>query len=303
MKKEIKDPVASLTDRLRARARSAGSPFQEVLEYYAIAEFLYRLSISTYCDKFVLKGGLAFLGWGVPLRRPTNDIDLQAYTDNSPANILTIVRALCSQPVDASLIIFDAATVRAVPTMLQADQTGVRVKLTARLGNIQIPLQIDFGFASVITPGPILMQYPDPMGNRVAKLYGYPPETSIAEKLEAMITWGTASSRLKDYFDIWLLSQERRFDGPILLQAIKATFRNRRTPIPSGLPLPLSQEFAEHQQKQWTAFLNKFGGASAELNHFPLIVSQLKDFILPLLRAAADDKPFDKTWQPKGKWI
>jgi hypothetical protein len=95
MKNEIKDPIASLTDRLRQKARTAEIPFQEILEHYAIAEFLQRLSVSPYCDKFVLKGGLAFLGWGVPLRRPTRDIDLQAYTDNTPDNTLAIVRAIC----------------------------------------------------------------------------------------------------------------------------------------------------------------------------------------------------------------
>jgi hypothetical protein len=302
MKNEIKDPIASLTDRLRQKARSAEIPFQEILEHYAIAEFLQRLSVSPYCDKFVLKGGLAFLGWGVPLRRPTRDIDLQAYTDNTPDNILAIVRKICAQSIDASFVIFEPATIKAVPINLQADKAGVRVKLTAKLGHIEIPMQIDFSFANVITPGAIPMHYPDPMGGKVAEIYGYPPETSIAEKLEAMMAWGTATGRLKDYFDIWLLSQERLFDGALLLRAIQATFSHRGTSIPLGLPEALSQEFAEQEQKHWTAFLNKFGSTSAEISDFSLVMARLREFILPLLKAAANDEIFHKTWLPEGKW-
>jgi hypothetical protein len=302
MKNETKDLVASLRDRLQSKAKITGVPFQEILEHYAIFQFLNRLSASRYRDQLILKGALAFLGWGLTLRRPTRDIDLQANTVAAGENMVEIVRAICQHDAGSNPLTFDMASIKAAPIMLQADQTGVRVKLAATLGNIRIPMQIDFSFANVITPGPILMHYPSPLDRNHIDLKGYPPETSIAEKVEALVAWSTATSRFKDFFDIWFLSQECVFDGAVLRAAIQATFANRKTPLPDGLPPALTQEFAAAQQRQWAAFIRNLSGQAVAYNDFAEVMAQIRDFIYPVLQAANSRKPFAKSWSPEDQW-
>jgi predicted nucleotidyltransferase component of viral defense system len=302
MTAESKDPAAALTQRLRNKARELGIPFQALLEYYAIFRFLYQLSRSPYRTLFILKGGLAFSGWGLDLRRPTRDIDFQASSENSEAKLLSMIRDICDQPHSADPLLFDTATIKAVPIIVHAEQPGVRIKLTARLARVQIPMQLDFSFANIITPGPLVMEYPDPIGQEKIKLQGYPPETAIAEKLEAMVKWGTATARLKDYYDIWLLSKNCSFAGQVLAQAIQATFVHRGTAIPLETPDSLSEAFAVQQQAPWDSFLAKFAAGSPELRNFPAVLADLREFVLPVLQATAAHAPFQKSWTPPAKW-
>ncbi len=73
------NPAASIHARLKSEAERLGKPFAEVLQYYGMERFLYRLSKSEYVDKLILKGGLLLYGWNVPLRRPTRDMDFRGY--------------------------------------------------------------------------------------------------------------------------------------------------------------------------------------------------------------------------------
>jgi hypothetical protein len=142
-----------------------------------------------------------------------------------------------------------------------------------------------------------LLDLPPPL------LRGYPPETVIAEKLQAMVYLGEINSRMKDFYDIWLLSHWFDFDGVTLQKAITVTFQKRNTPIPLEVPAALSDDFAIHKQSMWNrGFLAKFLPDPGELTSFQQVVSQLRTFLLPPLQATAANKSFRRIWKAGGTW-
>ncbi len=179
----------------------------------------------------------------------------------------------------------------------------MRVTLEARLGKIRIPLQVDIGFGDAVTPEaqqeefPTLLDFPAPI------LLTYPRETSIAEKFEAIVNLGLTNSRMKDYYDIWLLSQQFDFDGANLVRAIDATFRRRRAVLPTGLPIGLSIEFVLDTGKlsQWDAFGRRSRLDTKEIN-LGTVVRVIADFMMPPSIAAAEGKAFLLRWTPGGPW-
>jgi predicted nucleotidyltransferase component of viral defense system len=302
MKKEIKDLPASIHARLQNQARQLGRPFQELLYYYAIERFLYRLSKSRYRDSFILKGGLAFMGWGIPLRRPTRDIDLQGYATNSMDGMLTIIREICLREVIPDGIQFDSSSVKGELIMNEADYQGVGISVWFCLGKSTFPLQMDISFANVITPKEIQVNYPSLLGMPGFELLSYPMETTIAEKLQAMVFLDSINNRMKDFYDIWLLSQQSEITGSTLVRAIRATFRARKTALPVDIPTALSESFAQNKQKGWEAFLKR---SQLNLNDYPSfdgVINRLREFLWPVIQAASSNLPFESTWKAGGPW-
>jgi len=184
---EVKNLPASVHDRLINLARQRRQPFQVVFYYYSLERFLYRLSQSSYANDFVLKGGMMFVGWGIPLRRLTRDIDVQGYVNSSPELMETIVKEICEQQVEPDGLRFDPDSVRAEQIMNEADYQGVRVYFTGYLGRADIHLHLDVSVANVITPEEILVDFPSLLEMPEFKVRGYPYETAIAEKFQAMV--------------------------------------------------------------------------------------------------------------------
>jgi hypothetical protein len=243
MKKAITNLAASVHARLLNRAKAEGRPFNELLQYYAMERFLYRLSQSDHAEQFVLKGALMLQFWGGPLTRATRDIDLLGRTAATVDELVGVIRSFITVRVDDDGLLFDATTVSGEEIRLDSHYDGVRVRCCANLGNARIPLQIDIGFGDVITPGALKVVYPTLLDFDAPRLLGYTPETSIAEKFEAMVVLDLANTRLKDFLDIWVLAQGQEFSGDVLANAIKATFLRRRTPLPQSTPLPLTPVF------------------------------------------------------------
>ena len=204
---------ASVRQRLLNQAHSQNRPFQELLQYYCMERFLYRLSHSQYSSQFILKGALLLTAWRAPLSRPTVDIDLMGRTSNELAHIEAIARALCGMESKADGVQFDATSLRVTRIKEDAEYEGVRVRFRAILAGAQVPMQIDIGFGDVIVPETITVEYPTLLNFPAPVLMAYPKETVVAEKLEALTTLGLLNSRFKDYFDLWLLSQIYSFDG------------------------------------------------------------------------------------------
>jgi len=198
-----KNVTASVTARLKSKAKEAGVAFQAELTHYGLERFLYRLSVSPQADIFVLKGGLMLKVWGAAMTRPTKDIDFLAYTDNSVANIEKLLREICELPVEDDGLRFDTSTLKAIEIKEDADYTGVRVTFMGFLGRMKIPMQVDVGFNDVITPGAQEGLYPGSLNLPPAVLKMYPAQTTIAEKLQAMVYLGDINSRMKDFFDIF----------------------------------------------------------------------------------------------------
>jgi predicted nucleotidyltransferase component of viral defense system len=302
VKKPVKNLPDSVKNRLTQLARGMGRPFNEVLQYYAIERFLYRLSRSTHSQYFILKGGLIFYASKIPLRRPTRDIDLQASTSNSVDDIERITREICAYPVEPDGLIFDPASVIGERIMNNAVLQGVGVKCLAFLGTAQITVQLDVSYGNIITPQDLTITYPTLLDSPEPHLRAYPYETVIAEKLQALVYLGSVNDRLKDFYDLWLLSQQVGFEGQTLCSAIRATFIHRNTPLPTAVPIGLTADFAEVKQRQWQAFLDKFLSAPEPLPDFGTVLAQLREFLLPPLYAAAWNASLVQTWAAGQGW-
>jgi hypothetical protein len=295
--------AASIRERLLHKARTANRPFNELLQYYAMERFLYRLGKSSHAGKFVLKGALMFRMWQAPLSRPTMDIDLLGRTGNTLDSMITIAKELCHLEVEPDGIIFNADSVQAERIAEDADYEGVRVKLRGRLDNARLVIQVDVGFSDVVIPAPKEMEYPTILDLPAPKLLMYNRETTIAEKFEAMTKLDLTNSRMKDFYDLWLLSQTFNFDGKTLSKAIRDTFARRETTIKSE-PAALTSVFSENPTKktQWQAFIRKnhLDNAPQELED---VISILAIFLGPITHDLASGQAFSKIWKAPGPWI
>jgi predicted nucleotidyltransferase component of viral defense system len=298
----VKNIVESVKARLQNQARAKGKPFNELLQYYAIERFLYRLSLSPYRDNFVLKGGLIFLALGLPLRRPTRDIDLRGFTQNSAENLIQIARAVCLQPVEEDGLTFRPETVEAEAIQLDADYQGIRVTLRGGLGKAEVVMQLDIGFTDTITPAPVELHYPSQLDMPQPVLHGYPSESVISEKLHAIVHLAEINSRMKDYYDLWLLANWSDFDGPILQTALDQTFQRRATDIPSDVPVGLSAAFAAAHQRDWLIFLKRADLEKDELSQMNHVLANLRAFLLPPMQALTQGVRFDQRWKAGKGW-
>lgn len=298
---EVKNLPASIRQRLLNKAHETNRPYNEIMQYYAIERFLYRISRSSYSDKFILKGALMFLAWGASVYRPTRDIDLLGFTTNELGVVARIIQEVCEQEVEPDGLIFDAQTVQSERIREDADHEGVRVNLTGYLGKAKIPLQIDIGFGDVVFPAPNVLEYPTLLRMPAPHLRGYPPESVVAEKLQALVFLGSVNSRMKDFYDLWVLAEQFEFDGRKVQEAIITTFRRRNTALPEEIPVGLSDGFAIENQSQWQAFLHR---TNIETSHesFMDVIQILTLFLVPLLRASGVGSIFEGKWNLGGPW-
>lgn len=294
--------AASVHQRLLNLAKTSGRPFNELLVYYGIERFLYRLSLSRFGERFVLKGALTLLVWQTPLTRPTRDIDLLGSTSNDLEAIRTIFADVCQQPVDDDGLVFDATSVTTERIAEDADYEGVRARFLGRLGNARIAMQIDIGFSDVITPAPIPVLYPVILGQPAPHLMAYNRETAIAEKLEAMVSLGELNTRMKDFFDVWLLAHNYDFDGAALASAVTGTFQRRQTPVEAA-PVCFSEVFTRNPTKatQWSAFIRNARLTDAPRG-FEDAIAIIIQFAGPVLSAVATGQNFQQIWRHPGPW-
>ncbi len=300
-KQDIKNLPASIHDRLLNQARASGRPFNELLQYYAIERFLYRLAQSQYAGQFVLKGALLFRVWGLPAIRPTRDIDLLGQTSNEIDNLVGIVREICMQKVQDDGMFFGPETISGERIKEDADYEGIRVRFVGLLGKTRVHLQIDVGFADIVSPAPMKVKYPVILPLPEPELRSYPPEAVVAEKLQAMIYLGSINSRMKDFYDLWVMSNHFEFTGMVLQEAIRQTFENRKTNVPGEQPTAFSEQYTQEKQLQWTAFL-KTAGIMNTPDQFTIIQNRLQEFLLPIFQSLRSEKNIDKCWKPSGKW-
>lgn len=297
MTRQVKDVATSVHNRLLNLSKSTGRPFNEVFQLYAMERFLYRLSRSKHSNSFVLKGGLMLRVWKAPVTRPTKDVDLLGHTANTVANLVSIVQGVCAQPVDPDGMQFDATT--AVGSLIKedAEYNGIRVKFIGRLGVARASMQIDVGFGDAVEPPPLDIELPTLLDFPAPKLRGYQRETTIAEKFHAMVVLGTLNGLMKDFYDIWLLSQSFDFERDQLAKAINSTFAARATAIEPD-PVAFGNEFArsDDAQRRWSAFLKKSAIADAP-TVFTEVVSAIGEFLLPLTHPSAL-----RLWQRGGPW-
>jgi predicted nucleotidyltransferase component of viral defense system len=298
MSTEKKNLPESIHQRLLNKAHQSGRAFNELLQYYAIERLLYRLSISEYSELFTLKGALMFNAWGLTNLRPTRDIDLLGHTQNTVDSVLKIFRDVSKLETEPDGLEFDLLHIQGGKIKEEAEYEGIRITMPARLGKTRLTIQIDIGFADVITPAPERLDYPTILDFPVPRLYGYPAETVIAEKFQAMTVLGMANSRMKDFYDIWMLITNFEFDGRVIQTAIERTFQNRSTELPTEKHIVFSDEFAENKRDQWSAFSKKVRDENAVA--ISQIIASMRDFFFPILHASQQGIVLKKKW--KSKW-
>ena len=296
-----RDLGASVRQRLLNQARSQGRPFQELLQYFAMERFLYRLAKSPFADRFILKGALLLTAWRAPVARPTMDIDLAGKTSNELEHIRSLVGDVCEFATEPDGLEFTAASIEVQRIKEDAEYEGVRVRFNATLAKARIPMQIDIGFGDVIVPRPIQIEYPAMLEFPPPMLMAYPKETVVAEKLEALTMLGLLNSRIKDYYDIALLARLYPFDGDLLAEAIRSTFRHRGTAI-DATPVGLTEAFSADPARavQWRAFVRRSRFESE--SGLDEIVAQVRRFASAPLSAITREDSFDLKWRPGGPW-
>jgi predicted nucleotidyltransferase component of viral defense system len=296
----VKNLIASVRDRLFAQAKKSGRPFNELLQYYAMERFLYRLAKSQYAARFILKGALMLRVWQSPESRPTMDIDLLGTTSNDEAEITGQIREILSIEVEPDGLHFDATSIRVERITEDAEYQGLRVRFRGILGTAKINMQLDIGFGDVVFPEPELSNYPTILDFPAPQLRCYSRESAIAEKLEAMLKLGELNSRMKDFYDIWMLARQFDFDSASLVEAIRKTFTRRQTDLPVSIAA-LSKEFGEAKQAQWNAFRKRLGDDFVPIA-FDDVLQLLRIFLEPLIMTVrSEGTPFSK-WMAGSSW-
>ncbi len=295
--------AASVANRLLERSRQLGEDHQYVLMRYGVERLMYRLSQSRHAEDFIVKGAMMFLVWAGTAYRPTKDLDLLAVESATIEQLAEVFRELCTVPVVDDALVWLPESVTAEAIREDAAYQGVRVRLEARLAKMKIRLQVDIGFGDALTPKPQLAEFPPLLDFPAPRLVMYARETAIAEKFEAMVKLDLENSRMKDFYDIWLLSREFEFEGTTLGAAIRATFKRRKTELAAAAPVALTGEFAEHPLKvrQWQAFVERGRIKQVEVN-LAVVASALRDFLMPVVVAAASGGKFSGNWPKGGPW-
>lgn len=294
----------SVHQRLLARAKEEGRPFNELLQHYAIERFLYRLGQSTHAEKLLLKGALLLRVWQIPMARPTMDIDVLGRTAGTPEALVAILRECMTLEVEDDGMQYNPESVTTETITLDADYQGWRIRFKASLGNACVTMQVDVGIGDVVYPAPIWIDYPVLLDQPAPHLLAYTPENAIAEKYQAMVELDKANSRMKDFHDIWTLARNLEFDGQRLSEAIRKTFERRKTDLPNSVPTAFMPEFYEDKAKQtqWQAFLGK-GLVTNEKVPLADVVKVARDFLMPPTEALLSGKVFKMRWARGGSWV
>jgi predicted nucleotidyltransferase component of viral defense system len=277
---------ASVRGRLFNLSRERNQPFDLLLNRYVLERLLHRLSMTDYRSRFVLKGAMLMATWfDVPFR-PTRDLDLLGFGDDDPEALLAVFREICAVEMNDG-VHFDIAALEIDRIRDEAEYGGLRLKTYAAIGGARVRVTVDIGFGDAVEPEIAELDLPVLLGMPAPRLRAYPREAVIAEKFQAMVVLGRANSRMKDFYDVRLLSRTYDFEGESLPRAIEATFTRRKTLIPEQLPDALTQAFADDPAKkqQWQSFIEGIGAEPVTLAQ---AVDELAAFLMPHAKKARE---------------
>ncbi len=252
--------VQGVKQRLLNISKKQRLDFNLILNRYCAERFLYRLSNSKYVDFLSLKGASLLYVWSGNMIWATRDIDFMS-TVSLDHNDIRIMIIEIMEGASSDMIIFNSDEIVMTDIREQEKYHGVRVKFFGFLGNAKIPCQLDIAFGDSVTSYPEKHDYPILLDDPKPVLKMYPIETVIAEKFQIIVSLGMLNSRLKDYFDLWLIITTYEIDKKLIVETIKKTFKHRNTDVPVEIPEGLSELFSEDilKIKQWKAFISRAG--------------------------------------------
>jgi len=301
--KALKNLSTSVHSRLLNLARSSGRDFNELCLRYSVERFLARLAASIHAERFILKGAMLYIPWKLDDKRTTMDLDLLGFGSTDLDHLKEVFRQICASDLEDDGLVFDTQSLAVARIREEAIYAGARVIIRVTMGTMPIKLQVDVGFGDQVVPAPQCAEFPALLAAHGPVIRSYSPETVIAEKFNAMIELGMANSRMKDYFDIWMLSRNFVIEQQVLSEAIQQTFSKRRTPLPQAEPIALSDEFMRNDSKQtqWKGFLRK----QRRLDIVPdlaEIIEELRNFLLPLVALSTKAPADNMIWYPLQGW-
>jgi len=298
--KGIKNVSHSVSMRLKTFASEKKIAFEFVLLRYAIERFLYRLGKSSHADRFVLKGASAFAVWASPTFRATRDADLHCHGNSTPEFLKQCFIEICQTKVPDDGLALDLASMQTSEIKKGDPYKGIRITLNARISQARVRLQFDIGFGDSVYPAAQLHDYPVLLKQECPRIRVYPFYTVTAEKFEAMVSLGMSNSRVKDFFDIWLLSEICDFDGALLHETLSRTFARRNTALPDSMPLALTEEFYSDNLKCsfWDTFIRK-----TIPEHYPASLGKAAERIAELIMPVIlNEKHQLMTWSKTEGW-
>ncbi len=297
--------AASVRARLRNKMHDTGLDFQFLLARYACERFLYRLGASPMRDRCILKGASLLAAWMDEPYRATRDVDVLALDGADEPYVRQVVATICGVPCPEDGITFDLDSLSISPIRTAQEHPNQRVTLTARLENARILLQVDVCFGDVVIPEPEEVQFPTLINGMVApSLRAYPRASSVAEKFEAIVQLGQQNSRMKDFHDIWALSETFSFDGSQLREAIHACFVRRGTDWTTLTPHALTSTFYSNAAltSRWRDYRSSTDLLSPPPGAFELVGERIRNFLEPIRESMLTGAPFAFDWLPGGPW-
>ncbi len=281
----ISDSVAiSVHQRLLNIRDQTGVQFNHLLMRYGLERLLYRIETAGHSDSFVLKGAMLFALWRDVPGRPTRDIDLLGYGNPTHERLRSVFDEACGAEVIDDGLSFDSGSIQTADIRDDQEYHGIRVRLLGFLGRARLPIQIDIGFGDAVTPVPEAINYPAILDFPAPRFHAYHPATVVAEKLNAMVVLGLMNSRLKDFYDVYVILKHMHIDDEVLTDAIRATFERRNVSLPSKVPVAFTTDFLEDgiKETQWRAFLRR-SDLSAHEHSLSEILAYISERLWPIL--------------------
>lgn len=288
------DIATSVLARLKNKAKDSGRSYQLCLQLFCQEEFLRRLEKSKYAENLVLKGGLFIYSLTDFDSRVTVDVDfLLKKIPNTPEQLTTVIEEIISTDTGNNFITFEIKDV--APIALAKKYAGIGVSIVAHIKNTRTPFSIDFGVGDVIVPKQEKRKIPTQLDDFDApSVNTYSIETTIAEKIDAILSLMEFSSRMKDYYDIYYLANKFDFDGATLTEALKKTFENRlHTFTAEQFYQVMAFDNDDAMQKKWKAFVRKI---ETKTDDFGKVIETINLFLAEPFKAAVENQNFTAKW-------
>lgn len=288
------DIAASVLARLKNKAAESGRSYQLCLQLFCQEEFLRRLEKSKYAENLVLKGGLFIYSITDFDSRVTVDVDfLLRKVPNTPEQLKPVLEEIIGTPTGNDFITFEIKNI--APIAVAKKYAGIGASLVARIKNTRTPFSIDFGVGDVIVPRQEKRKIPTQLEDFTAPTVNtYSLETTIAEKLDAILSLMEFSSRMKDYYDIYYLANKFNFDGATLTEALRKTFENRGHAFTvEQFEQVMAFDDDEAMQKKWKAFVRKI---DTKTDDYGTVLRTIKEFLTRPFTAAIQGKKITNQW-------
>ena len=288
------DMAASVLARLKNKAKESGRSYQLCMQLFCQEEFLRRLEKSEYAENLVLKGGLFIYSLTDFDSRVTVDVDfLLRKIPNTPEQLKTILEKIIAVNTGNDFVTFEIKDI--APIAVAKKYAGIGASIIARIKNTKTPFSIDFGVGDIIVPKQEKRKIPTQLSDFDAPMVNtYSIETTVAEKIDAILSLMEFSSRMKDYYDIYYLANKFDFDGATLTEALKKTFENRNHNFTiEQFEQMLEFDSDDAMQKKWKAFIKKI---NTKTDDFEAVLKTIKLFLVEPFIAAGENKSFDNKW-------